>query len=220
MTVGGLATVPSRIDTLKQVIDSIAPQLDLLYIVLNGHREVPQWLKEVGNVKYIVSDNKYADSAKFMFCEKHPNVYYFGLDDDLIMPNGYVNEMIEGVNRYRGVVSLHGRKYPRPFISFTKWEANYRCLNTVREDVFVDLVGTGVCAFNTSRLRVILDDFPEPNMADIWLSKLAWGQGVPLVVLKHDMGYLKYLPQKTTIWHQQAKTKFEKQTEILKLFLK
>jgi hypothetical protein len=130
--------------------------------------------------------------------------------------------MVKAVDQYNGVVSLHGRIYPRPVGKFYKPRKSLSCRNWLAEDTHVDLVGTGVCAFHTSRLRVRLDDFLEPNMADIWLSKLAWEQGVPLMAIEHHSYALKYLPQKkeNTIWHTQVKTQFEKQTDLLKTFLR
>ena len=222
MTVGGLATIPARVDTLKQVVDSIAPQIDLLYVVLNGHTAVPQWLKDIDNVLYVVSNNSRGDAMKFAFCEKHPDVYYLSFDDDLIYIKYYVNKMVRAVDKYNSVVSLHGRIYPRPVETFYKPRDSYSCRNWRVEDIRVDVVGTGVCAFHTSRLQVKLDDFLEPNMADLWLSKLAWEQGVPLWVLEHHTDAVKYLPQekRNTIWHTQMKTRFEKQTELLKTFLR
>jgi len=222
MVIGGLATIPARVNTLESVVASIVPQVDLLYVVLNGHTVVPSWLREISNVKYVVANNSRGDAMKFAFCEKHQDVYYLSFDDDLLYPVGYVRRMLDGVKKYNGVVSLHGKTYPRPPEKFYKPLISYHCFNFRPDDTDVDIIGTGVCAFHTSRLKVKLADFLEPNMADIWLSKLAWEQGVPLKVLSHPSRYLTYLQQenKNTIWHQQAKTKFEKQTELLQTFLR
>ena len=221
MIVGGLATIPARVNTLEKVVYSIIPQVDLLYVVLNGHTSVPQWLKSLENVEYVVSNNFRGDAMKFIKADMH-NVYYFGFDDDLIYPDNYVAKMKRGVDKYNGLVSLHGRTYPRPVESFTKWIGNYRCLNTVMEDMSVDVVGSGVCAFHTSRLKVKLGDFAQPNMADLYLSKLAHEQGVPMMVLQHPQKYLQYLntDRHNTIWHTESKNRFERQTTLLKEFLK
>lgn len=220
MITGGLATIPARVKTLKLVIDSILPQLDLLYVTLNGHREIPDWLNKLDKVNIVLSDNSRGDAMKFAFCESQI-AYYFGIDDDLIYPDGYVEKMIKGVDKYDGLVSLCGKIYSRPVEKFYKPRLSFHCLNPRGDDVVVDIVGGGVCAFHTSRLKVKLDDFPIPNMSDIWLSKLAWRQGVPLIVLSHLRGYLRLIPQKRqdTIWHTQARTGFVKQTEVLKTFL-
>jgi hypothetical protein len=55
-------------------------------------------------------------------------------------------------------------------------------------------------------------------MSDLYLSKIATEQGVPMVVLKHDINYLSYLPQIDTIWR--SITNFDERTEVLKSFVK
>lgn len=201
MTICGIATLPTRVENLKLVLQAISPQVDRVYVALNGHKEVPVWHGEFDNVYFELFDNSRGDAMKFAWAFTK-DCYYFGLDDDLEVHNGYVDYMIDGVNRYNGLVSLHGRNYPTPFIGFKRWVGNYRCLGSVPEDVKVNFIGSGICAFHTDRLKLSLSDFKRKNMADAFLSQQATLQGVPMVVLKHEIDYLKYLqPSDTPIWN-------------------
>ena len=201
MILCGIASLPSREENLRLVLKAISPQVDRVYVALNSYTRIPEWASEFDNVYFELFDNSRGDSMKMAWCPPKGN-YYLPLDDDLEVPNGYVDYMIEGVNRYNGLVSLHGKTYLPDFVSFKRWAGNYRCLGSVSEDIpHINVIGSGICAFHTDRLRVSLADFKRPNMADVWLSKLSTDQGVPMVVLKHDMGYLKYLePPDSTIW--------------------
>jgi hypothetical protein len=127
--------------------------------------------------------------------------------------------MISGVEKYNGVVSLHGRIYPRPFVGFKRWKYAYRCLNSVNGDVHVNFIGSGCAAFNTKRLSLSIEDFKLPHMADVWLSMACNKQGVPMTVLAHKQGYLQYLGTNgKTIWENTKS--YDKHNAIMKSFLK
>ena len=221
-TIGGLATIPSRESTLRYIIDSILPQVDHLYVAFNDYSELPIWLTEYSQKLhfFLTEKDNMGDAEKFRFVEEFEDAIYCSIDDDLIYPPFYVKNLIRGIEKYDCVVSLHGRVYPRPVQSFAKWSMNYRCLGKVTGGADCDLLGTGCMAFSTKRLKLKYEDFLERNMADVWVSKVSHEQGVPLKVLKHSSTYLTYIPQKETIWRSEQRGKFERQTEILKSFLK
>ena len=216
--IAGIATLKERENSFKRVIESIYPHVDMIYAVLNYYKEVPGWLSAIPNVTPVCMNNEFMDSGKFLYVNI-PNVIYFGCDDDLLYPNGYFDYLEEGVNRYNGLVSLHGKKYLAPVLHFKKWVGNYRCLGNVSEDVKISVVGSGCCAFNTERLKVHIADFKKGGMADIWLSKIATEQGIPIMVLKHRSDYLQYTNIQTpTIWG--TTHDYTEHTRILRSFIK
>ena len=122
--------------------------------------------------------------------------FFFSCDDDLIYPDTYVKDMIRGVNKYKCIVTLHGRSFLiKPILSYYQSATHkYRCLDKVNYDVQVD-VGEGVMAFHTDMVKVKYSDFKAPpNMADIWMSKIAHDQNVPIMVLARQRVFI-YLPK-------------------------
>jgi hypothetical protein len=217
MIIAGIASIPAREQMLEKVIDSLTFQCNVVYVTLNAYDHVPEYFSKYDNVHYEFGDNSKGDAMKFAMADSTDGVY-LGCDDDLLYPRGYVQKMIEGVDKYNGLVSLHGRIYPIPVTDFRRWIGNYRCLGMVRSDTPVNLIGSGCCAFRTSRLKVTISDFQTRNMADLWLSKLAIEQEVPIWVLAHKRDYLQYLKPENTIW-QNVKD-FSVHTKILQSFLK
>lgn len=214
----GIASIPSRIEMLEKVLDSLVGQADQIFLGLNyGDAAPPKYLSKYPNVCWWHNSSNLGDKEKFAMINSTDGVY-LACDDDLLYPIGYVQKMVDGVNEYNGLVSLHGRTYLKPIKDFRQWAGNYRCLNTVSEDVKVNLIGTGCCAFHMDRLRVLISDFKTMNMADLWLSKLATEQGVPMMVLAHQRSYLIYLNPKETIWNQTKD--FSEHTRILQSFIK
>jgi len=215
----GVATLKNREESFKRVIESIYPQVDKIVAVLNLYEAVPDWLGSLGKVRAIVGDNSLGDAGKFLEVNSTDGVY-FAIDDDLLYPKGYADYMMEGIEKYNGIVSLHGKIYTKPVLGFKNFKYVYRCLGTVTGDVHVNMIGSGCCAFSTNRLKLSVDDFYLPNMADIFLSKVAMEQGVTMTVLKHNSGYLKYLapPKGTTIW--ESTKNYEPHSALLKSFIK
>jgi hypothetical protein len=218
MITAGIASVPERSESLEKVLDSLTGQVNAIFVALNYcDHEAPKYLDNYSNVFWWVSDNRMGDSEKFAMA-MNTKGYFLGCDDDIVYPFDYAEYMVDGVKQYNGLVSLHGRVYTSPIANFKQFSANYRCLGSVPEDVKVNFIGSGCCAFDTSRLKVSLTEFKIKNMADIWLSKLATEQGVPMVVLEHPRDYLTYLPQKETIWR--STKDYSEHTRILQSFIK
>lgn len=122
----GIASLPERVNSLERTIDSLYLQADSIVCVLNGHKEMPPFEKKYPNVWFVLSDNSRGDSMKF-FTVKESSDYYVSWDDDLIAPEGVIERLIEGVDKYNSVVSFHGKKYLAPVKDFKRWAGVGRC---------------------------------------------------------------------------------------------
>jgi hypothetical protein len=219
MTIAGIATLKTRAVSFKQTIESIYPQVDRIYAVLNNYDRIPAWLKKYNKVIAILGSN-HGDAGKFLFVGICDNSYYFSFDDDLVYPADYVDMMKQRIDKYHCICSLHGKKYKYPISDWRKdFYVNIRCLDDVTDDIPVHVGGTGVMAFHTNDFKLSISDFDRPNMADVLLAKVAAKQGVPIMGISHHKGYLKYIPpEDTPIWHQNIDGEY--QTGIINEFLK
>jgi len=219
-TTAGLASVPTRKESMIRVVKSLADQADGIIVALNGYQEIPHALREIRNVRCVILDNALGDAAKFYYVQDVDGIY-LSCDDDLVYPPGYVAYMVSKIQQYNAIITLHGRRYDRrPITSFRRrFSLNYHCLHTCTHDTELDVGGTGVMAFDTERFKLSIDDFPIKNMADVWLAKKAHEQKVPIIGVAHDYKYLTYLnPGKDTIW---AKSRDDSlHTSVLRGFLK
>ena len=215
----GMASLPDRESAALRSIESIINQVDKVYVALNGYNHIPLAWQNNPKIHCDILDNSlYGDAAKFYHVEECKDSYYFAIDDDLLFPEGYIDYLILGINKYNGLVSLHGRNYPIPFVHFKRWVGSYRCLGEVNSDVRVNFIGSGCCGFNTNQLKLSIKDFKSRNMADVYLSRAAYLQNVPMYVLRHKTGYIDYLSPKTTIWQQTSN--YSVHNEVLRSFLK
>ena len=212
--------MPQREESLNRTVDSLLPQVDMIFVALNGYDKVPAFLENNKKIVYALMDNKLGDAAKFYDVDQR-NGFVLTCDDDLAYPPEYVKYMVDGVKRHKGVVTLLGKCYDkRPVYSFRSgYTRIYRCLVAVKGDHVVDVGGTGVMAFHTDLIKLSVDDFPKKNMADIWLSKAAKEQGVSITVLSHPARYVSHKRYSQRIWiTERGGDKY--QTEVLNSFLK
>jgi hypothetical protein len=218
----GIASLPERSESLRKVLDSLANQVDVIYVILNyGGQAVPEWIDGYDNVIWTIGDNRLGSSHKFTMAE-HVKGWFVTWDDDLVLKNSQaINYLIRGCERYDSICTFHGKVYANiPAKSYRKsFTTNIRCLNNWDEDTCVTVGGTGCMAWNTERFKISLDNFHHKNMSDVECAKAAHDQGVKIMALSHACNYVEYIPPKgKTIW--QTSSDDTVQTSILNSFLK
>lgn len=112
--VGQIATYPGRVQNLPLMIESVAPQLDEVHVVLNQFTKRQQLaLPRPPNVHYTIPRDDLKDTGKF-WRKPEDDEYVFLMDDDLIFPPDYVETMIGFHGRLptpRAAIGLHGVIY-------------------------------------------------------------------------------------------------------------
>jgi hypothetical protein len=196
-----------RIDSLVKTIESIYDQCDEINIFLNDHEgEIPpQFLDQKINLYF--SDNRYGDALKFAKLIDSDG-YYLTIDDDLIYPPNYVDHMVTRCKEFsnKRVITLHGRKFSKePIKSFySSYIEFYHCLKHQKRDAFIHFGGTGVMCFHTSLMKIPITYFEHPNMADVWVGKYCFENNIEVLSIAHTKDFLKYQPQKTTIFDSES----------------
>jgi hypothetical protein len=184
----------NRKESLLKTIDSIFNQSDIINISLNSYDDIPIELYDK-KIRIFITDNEKGDAYKFINLEKSDG-YYFTIDDDIIYPNDYSKYLIEKVEEYNreSIISLHGRSFNTfPISSYYKSPGKrIHCLHESLNDEVVQFGGTGVMCFHTDLLKVNLNYFELPNMADIWMGKFAFENNIKIICAKHEKDFLKY----------------------------
>lgn len=199
-----------RTESLIRTLESIINQCDEINVALNDHymEEIPDFLHHK-KINLFFTDNSIGDAFKFLNLEKVDG-YYFSIDDDLIYPPTYVSDTIKRCKEFNNkkVVTYHGRNFSSfPISSYYRSASErYACLTKVKNDVKVQFGGTGVMCFHTSLIKIPIDYFKNANMADVWIGKYCIENNIEIICLKHDEGYMKYIPQKSTIYNEESKS--------------
>jgi hypothetical protein len=225
----GMATIPGREAQCIRAAKSILPYVDKLFITYNDpamDRVTANAIGEVLSIEFphrieiLYSDNSRGDAVKFAGIERIEwPFYYFTIDDDIIYPPGYTWTLIHKIEQYnrRPAVGVHAKTLPAEVSSFYRGhKVMYHTTTRVSKDQVVNCLGTGCLAFHSSTIEVGMEDFIEPNMADIYFAIAAQKQNVPLISIARPANWLKIQEVKNTIYEQEHKNDW-KQTTIWNL---
>lgn len=205
-----LATIPERQDALHDVLRSLLSQkVDTINVYLNNYPR--DWVARVDDsrIRWLWSQDlagDLADSGKF-YCADEIHGYHLTCDDDLIYPTNYVARLIHAIEDYQrqAVISFHGCVVDAPISGYYRSRQRvYPCLGDVPDDRFVNVAGTGVMGYHTDTVRVHVEQFRKPFMADIWMGIICQQQQVPQVVRAHPKHWIIHYPidERTTIYHR------------------
>jgi hypothetical protein len=200
MVICHIPSIPERFECLQRTISSIYNQVDKIYIALNGYGEIPYDVFRFANCELL--DNSLGDAAKWLHVNDDIGYHVF-VDDDLILPQTFVDTLRRGSDKYGGAVSFHGKSYSdRPILRYRRnYTANYRCLGGLDKDVKVDILGTGCMLFDNTQIILDQSVYEHKNMADVLFSRFCVKNNIPMTVLAHKGGWIRYMPQKITIWN-------------------
>lgn len=239
----GVATLPERRDFfVNKTLPSIMPQVDEIHIYVDTIHEgianamyssplKPLYSPKIKGISNAATYPYLGDAGKFIFFNpkyRHQNMettntYYLSIDDDLIYPPTFVEDMIRWIKAYGDKVaaSLHGNHFTTfPIGSYYAEKTCYPCLGPVEQ--VQQTIFPGTCNFITplSTFYPRWDIFMYPNMADIWIGLDLVRQGVPVIVVPHAQNYLTYntaLPVENTIWGKEHRKDFI-QTAVVNQF--
>ncbi len=185
-----MAAIPRRIYALEKTIDSLIDQADYLKIYLNQFKHVPEFLKN-DKIELIFGDNSRKGSTKFFWADKVQG-YILTVDDDLIYPSDYVEVMCTAIDKHKCLVGAHGNilkpgKIDRYYQDRTVLDAR----KEVKEDTFVDILGTGTIGFHTDDIKMSMADMDLPDMEDIAIFKLSYNHSYTKVIVAHPEGWFR-----------------------------
>jgi hypothetical protein len=197
--VAAIATYANR--DIKSTIKSLMGQVDVIRIYDNEQRDV-----------------NLTDNGKFYFLQEYSEpVYYFTCDDDIIYPPTYIDDMIEAIERTKGIVTHHGRILSGGFnANYYRGHKAFRCLGNVYTECVIHVPGSGVTGWRTDYFNPTeLYKDKRLRMSDILLGIEAAKQEKKITLLRHKAGYIleNPAPIETQIFHNEVNNNQSKQIE-------
>lgn len=200
LVVAGMATVPGSEDALQAALDSLLPQVDRVDLCLNGHTDAPDFVRAEPRIRWTLDPDgtRPGDAGKFWGVQDCEDTLYFSCDDDLVYPPDYVRRMARALARLDGpgVVTVQGALLRQPAKRFhsERTQVLFALNRALLRGRRVHVPGTGTTAFHTSVIRPALDDFPQANMADLWLARLLQLRGLPVHAIARPAHWLGQSP--------------------------
>jgi hypothetical protein len=193
--IGSMATMPSRAESFARVLPVVAPQVDRLYLYLDGFPRVPDLVRAYPNVVPLLA-HEHGDlhaAGRFLpLTWLRKRCVFVIFDDDIVYPPTYAAAIVEGLAACAGraVVAYHGNVFRRPYQSYVKDRHCYHFAAALERQVPVHAVGSGTAAFDSGRLSFDPAAWPRAQCDDLLLGIEAARRGLPLFVLPHAKGWL------------------------------
>jgi FkbM family methyltransferase len=192
------ATYPGRRDIAPDVIDSLAPQVDKLFVYLNNYDDVPPFIRDSPHRDRIVfildPASQLRAAAKFNWLESVSG-YHLICDDDIIYPPDYARRMVAAIDKYdrKAILGVHGVIFERELNDARDSRRSvFKFPDELGDDTPVHFLGTGTVALHTSVLEGMdLTDFAAyPIANDEILAVSAKDAGVPMVCINRGAQWL------------------------------
>jgi hypothetical protein len=196
----GMATTNERMQFADKAIKSIISQVNDLHLYNNS-----------------VNIDR-ADNGKYwgLFLYHKEPVYYLTLDDDIIYPQGYVDNILNEVEKHGCIVSHHGRILKGTGLEYYTGHKAFAFFQENQTYKDLDVYGDGVAAFRSDYFNP--KDMPfnkSLRMADTLVSLEMWKQGKRCVHIKH--GHYEIKPMRVPTQLTISGTRNERTEEKNKL---
>ncbi|MFY7819780.1 MAG: hypothetical protein ACOVP3_02915 [Rhodoluna sp.] len=194
----GLASIPSRVASLEQVVRSLLPQVTEIGVYLNNYQDVPAFLKHPRiRVARSQKHGDVRDNGKFFFVEKTKADFYATVDDDIAYPENYIAELIKNQKLLGGTqaVGVHGSIYPQPVKKLLASRYLFHFSHATEALTPVDMLGTGTLLFNRRYWGLRYSEILTPGMADVWLAVAAAKRGFGLWSIPRPENWMHPLEQ-------------------------
>ena len=194
----GLASIPSRKESLKQVVESLLPQVVGLGVYLNGWERVPSFLK---NPKIQVARSQehgdVRDNGKFFFIDKTEATYYATVDDDIDYPKDYIATLVRYQQMLGGTyaVGVHAAVYPTPIKKLLRQRYLWHFAFDAPSLLPVDMLGTGTLLFQRAYWQLDYSEIKNPGMADVWFAVAAKKRDFGLWVVPREKSWMQTIEQ-------------------------
>lgn len=198
-----MATYPAREEGFLKVMENLLTFdfIDHIRVYLNEYPRVPPHFSKNKRITYTTGPDL-KDNGKFYWAAEKSNEYYFTADDDLLYTREYFFNHLRALQQHDNaiLVTTHGKVMkPRP-VRFNDVQLSIRCLDTVPTDTWINNPGTGVMAFDHSKLNIDPALFTTTGMADLWIAHWAQVHQVPILCRAHKASELTHIENPDTLF--------------------
>jgi GR25 family glycosyltransferase involved in LPS biosynthesis len=188
--IAAMASIPSRRQMLRDAVESLLLQCDLVRVFLNEYPDVPEFLNHPRvQVRRSQDWDDKGDAGKFSWIglADEPG-YCVSADDDLLFPPDFVQHMIKVMERYdnRAIAAVHGVLMKHPFTNYyePKSRSVFYFQEALQKDWSVHILGTNALIYHRACVKMTWDDFMFRNMADIFLARYAQRHRIPMICVE------------------------------------
>jgi len=205
--IGSIPTMPSRGSSLSSVIHAVLPQVDRLFVFLDGFEDIPAELRDHPKIQPSLLPRQETLHSSSRYLAPHlsgSDAVIVLFDDDILYPPDYVSSIKLALAQRGGqaVVGYHGAIFMPPHQSYSQHKHTFHFAQGLDRDVYVHELGSGTAAFVSSVFRPNPESWRHHNMDDLYLAAEALKAGLQLIALKREHGWITPLAenQDDSLW--------------------
>jgi hypothetical protein len=207
MIVAKMATVLRRRESLRRVIDTLIPQVDILYIYQNDYHEPIAGCR-------IVSENNPRDLGDIgkVFAVDPTGEFVLLVDDDILYPRDYARRMIDCCQSEKAIIGVHGALLRDKVKNYFVDRKVFHFASQVNHNIPVHVVGTGTVCYDASQFSIDHTYPKEKNMLDIFFSLKAQEEKKPIRIIERKRNWLRPAIEEDSASLYRTRGNGEKQT--------
>lgn len=211
----GMACQPQRFSNIPFILKRVLPQIDKLFVYINGGKVIPELLKNNPKIVYELSTINKGSNMKFWGVNKIDKGYFFCVDDDVFLAVDHVKRMIDTMQKYDNkiITCLHSHTFD--FTSSKVWPTLYiptpfYC--ELKKEQRVIFPGTGSFGFHFPEFSFTPEDeIPYMNMDDTLVGIKAMKEKVKIYSIARPENYVGLLSNGgVSIWGHDPVNDIEK----------
>ena len=198
--VATIATMPTRIETFARVVARLLPQVDRMFVFLDGFEATPGFLLDDRKITVLRSQEvgELHSTGRFLALRvlEAPSVVLV-VDDDIKYPRNYVARMVRRLAAASGkaVIGVHGGIFKPPYESYVTDGTQYHFSSELKEDTRADALGAGTAAFLSEVMDFDVRQWVGYDHSDLQLALEAKRRQVPLICIKRRKKWLRPLAE-------------------------
>jgi hypothetical protein len=217
--IGQVATYPGRTDNLPVMLESVAPQLDEIHVVLNQYTKRQRArLPRFSNVHYVTPDEDLKDTGKFKRVAG-ADEYVFLMDDDLIFPSDYADTLVACLAQLQSsavAVGVHGVVYSDLFDGAASSRFVAKFDKALAKPILVNQLGTGCLMLRGDLMPPLEYMRSSKRFVDVRFARYCHEKGIGMVCVARPANLVKDQEPEESIFESYTRTHHGEQlAEIL-----
>jgi hypothetical protein len=152
------------------------------------------------------------DNGKFAYLPTNQREIYFSCDDDIIYPPDYVAHTVSLINKYKCIVTYHGRLLQGINKDYYRGHKFWHCNKETTQQAIIYVSGTGVTAFDTNYFNQYPIDTEYHKMSDVVFSHAAMNHKI--MCAKKADGWIVPQVVNESIYQTESKTNQTNQIQL------
>ncbi len=220
--VGAVATMPSRAGSLRRMLARVLPQLDTLFVYLDGFDRVPADLAADPRCRCVLTPGTGSLHAASRFLAPAAlgaDAVFCLFDDDILYPPDYVATITRALASLDGaaLVGYHATVFVPPHRSYVRDRRTLHFAQALARRTVVHELGSGTLAFVSTRFRPDPARRAHADMNDLYVAAEALDADLPLVALERAADWLVPIAehQDDSLWRATVRDE-RRQTELMR----